>query len=68
MVSEGWCTRQASTGCASAGRLYLHCLDQILNIEKVNVHLINLRKTETLGDRDSCEGLAGEMLDSVRVL
>ncbi|XP_077004471.1 phosphatidylinositol 4-phosphate 5-kinase type-1 beta isoform X2 [Tamandua tetradactyla] len=50
--------------------LSLHCLNQILNVKKQSVHLMNLRKTGTLSDPGSLdettyERLAEETLDSL---
>ncbi|XP_006894488.1 PREDICTED: frataxin, mitochondrial-like [Elephantulus edwardii] len=54
-------------GCRN---LNLYCSKQILNVKKQTVHLVNVRKTGTLGDPSSLdettyERLAEETLDSL---
>ncbi|XP_004375901.2 frataxin, mitochondrial [Trichechus manatus latirostris] len=60
-----------TAGCAPCqASLNLYCLNQILNVKKQSVHLMNLRKTGTLSDPSSLnetayERLAEETLDSL---
>ncbi|XP_058157688.1 frataxin, mitochondrial isoform X2 [Dasypus novemcinctus] len=60
----------AATRAPSGADLNLRCLDQILNVKKQSVHLMNLKKMGTLGDPGSLdettyERLAEETLDSL---
>ncbi|XP_037013494.1 frataxin, mitochondrial [Artibeus jamaicensis] len=60
----------AWAGASSPASLRLHCLNQMLNVKKQSVCLMNLRTTGTLGnpgslDEATYERLAEETLDSL---
>ncbi|XP_036117855.1 frataxin, mitochondrial isoform X1 [Molossus molossus] len=62
--------RRAAACAPSHAGLSIHCLNQMLNVKKQSVCLMNLRTTGTLGDAGSLddttyERLAGETLDSL---